>query len=1210
MFDVPGGGSTGTNIAEPVNFNDLFMGSLFEIPEYQRGYSWENRHLEKFLQDIRTIVSNYDDGIDLSGTFDPDRENIEHHNFGTVQSSVSKKVNPTSGRADDRVAIVRVSDGQQRLVTTLLFLRALAERIADEYADPDPLDGLKKNFIASYKELDAHDQPTGSPKDIQRLTLNHPKFNNCLKDLILAGVHSETTPTPVTKMKEALEWFKDALQEDNLPSCRELLETILKRSELVLLRNKNSLEFMVFEARNNRGRQVSELDKVKNLIQLIEHRGHITGGLDFPKIWFNSLIDLDKPGIGLSEEIHENRILSYALSLGVLRSEVKNIGASYTHFHDKFWALTEKPHTLKEKQLKTFVSTFVDVVKAYRQLRRSDITLPRFTQKSTPQKRGLKSAKEALYSIKLTNRIGILEPILIAAYLTIDEDKLGDFAHVCQQAERALFRVYIAPGDSAARGSGGKRVDHKKKEIFQQAHDIYKIGSREGTEKSRKIDGNYIDCLPSRSRRSPNNSLPHLKPDEHAIHFLCDLTLNESGKTLKVLLDDLINSRNAYNPGQVKWGRYVIFQYEKSVNTALSWSTQHSQFAGGKDTRDFHAEHIMPKNPRIEKGKGGTQIKNYWLRGGPPKQFNSEVEREGYLHRLGNLVLSSFDRNQWYENHPYRRSAQEPAGTGDKRTMYRDRRKHGGDFYKVYEVERYYKEWDQHTIQHRQKLIAIWAVDRWKMDCSCDKGIKENEWPTMYRIPQLTDEFQNDFGNQLWFSDEEPEHGELAAEIEVDQPEEDELADYDETLATEDGQEPDDPHPTDEADGPTQEVELEIPDPTNRNVWVEKTKTMDNGKEILHRTSGPRALGRAIWSPRESKSGQDIYAEMRDVSKGDLIIHLVNNSTKDTYISGVSVVKNDGVIEEDGITGSDWEGPAYLHELQEYIELSSPIYRPNILSEENRAVMDEIRQDSKVFYTANMKLRQGHYLTPCTPRLADLINQICIEVNNSPLPHFDDQQTLVSNSSIPAVVQVDAESVEAAETQYGGPANFGPVWPGDQLVFGSERPGYETKSDVPQTRVKSWIGLMKAHGIRRVVCLLHPKGKLKLYDHIEGGLEGQYNSKFDPENVLMVPIIDRDIASEDQIKNIVDFLDESERLELPVVVHCSMGYGRAGHVLAVWRNYRHGVNRGKALAQTNWGGANRGPKEALGYQSKHLESRIEPTDYYDLMNAVSTDEEE
>ena len=411
MFDVTGGGSTGTNIAEPVNFNDLFMGSLFEIPEYQRGYSWENRHLEKFLQDIRTIVSNYDDGIDSSGTFDPDRENIEHHNFGTVQSSVSKKVNPTSGRADGRVAIVRVSDGQQRLVTTLLFLRALAERIADEYADPDPLDGLKKNFIASYKELDAHDQPTGSPKDIQRLTLNHPTFNNCLKNLIMDGVHSEITPTPVTKMKKALEWFKDELQDDDLPKCQELLETILKRSELVLLRNLNSLEFMVFEARNNRGRQVSELDKVKNLIQLIEHREHIKGGLDFPKKWFNSLMDLDETGIGLSAEIHENRILSYALSLGVIGRDVKKIEETYTHFHNTFWALTEKPHTLKEKQLKTFVSTFVEVVEAYRQLRRDDITLPRFNQISAAQKKGLKSAKEALYNIRLTRRIGILEPI-------------------------------------------------------------------------------------------------------------------------------------------------------------------------------------------------------------------------------------------------------------------------------------------------------------------------------------------------------------------------------------------------------------------------------------------------------------------------------------------------------------------------------------------------------------------------------------------------------------------------------------------------------------------------------------------------------------------------------------------------------------------------------------------------------------------------------
>ena len=234
------------------------------------------------------------------------------------------------------------------------------------------------------------------------------------------------------------------------------------------------------------------------------------------------------------------------------------------------------------------------------------------------------------------------------------------------------------------------------------------------------------------------------------------------------------------------------------------------------------------------------------------------------------------------------------------------------------------------------------------------------------------------------------------------------------------------------------------------------------------------------------------------------------------------------------------------------------------------------------------------------------INQICIKVNNSPLPHFEEEQALDINSTKTTTPSLEQKSVKEVEQYYGGNPNLGPAWPDDNFVFGSERPGYHNRGRVKNSRVNSWAEVMKAHGIKRVVCLLHPEGKLGLYDD----LESQYNSHFGSENVLMAPIIDRDISTKENIKNIVDFLDESERLELPVVVHCSAGMGRTGHVLAVWRNHRWLVDRDKALKDSNWGDENRWPLEALSKDSRHLGRPIDRVDYYDLMDEVRMEEEE
>ncbi len=98
---------------------------------------------------------------------------------------------------------------------------------------------------------------------------------------------------------------------------------------------------------------------------------------------------------------------------------------------------------------------------------------------------------------------------------------------------------------------------------------------------------------------------------------------------------------------------------------------------------------------------------------------------------------------------------------------------------------------------------------------------------------------------------------------------------------------------------------------------------------------------------------------MRFVKKGDIVIHLIDNK----IFSGISKIKNE-CIEEMGLEGTKWDGPGYLIELEEYIDLNPKINRTDILNEKNKKELLKIAKTSQVFYTKELKLREGERFNP------------------------------------------------------------------------------------------------------------------------------------------------------------------------------------------------------------------------------------------------------
>jgi hypothetical protein len=146
---------------------------------------------------------------------------------------------------------------------------------------------------------------------------------------------------------------------------------------------------------------------------------------------------------------------------------------------------------------------------------------------------------------------------------------------------------------------------------------------------------------------------------------------------------------------------------------------------------------------------------------------------------------------------------------------------------------------------------------------------------------------------------------------------------------------------------------------------------------------------------------------------------------------------------------------------------------------------------------------------------------------------------------------------------------------GETTVHGAQRPGYPARVVEPP-HVNRWVSLMRDRGMRRVCCLL-PPSQLAYYP---SDLLSSYAEVFGETNVCHAAIEDYRLCDGAVLEGrILPFLLESDHDAAPVVVHCSGGIGRTGHVLAAWLVRHRGLSPDDAITAVVSTG--RDPREAV-----------------------------
>ena len=226
---------------------DIFHKRVFRVPDYQRGYAWDEEQVSEFLDDLYFLGPR-------------------HHYTGTVVLCQVPDALPKRGSDGTNYVETYIVDGQQRLTTIVLLLNELS-RALEAYPDcADLAQGIRNNYI----ETKGKDGGT-----VYRLSLNEDT-DHFFKASILPktqGIHSPPVRS-AERLWEAKAWIADYLGRMEGESDSEhqkvltgLYDKVTERLHFNLYEVHEEAEVgIIFEVMNDRGKQLTNLEKVKNYL--------------------------------------------------------------------------------------------------------------------------------------------------------------------------------------------------------------------------------------------------------------------------------------------------------------------------------------------------------------------------------------------------------------------------------------------------------------------------------------------------------------------------------------------------------------------------------------------------------------------------------------------------------------------------------------------------------------------------------------------------------------------------------------------------------------------------------------------------------------------------------------------------------------------------------------------------------------------------------
>lgn len=430
------------NHVEPLQ--SIFARRLFRIPDYQRSYAWAEKQWKDLLDDLELLG--------------PDKS---HFGGTLVICRTAGKPDFTDNEGSDYESY-DVIDGQQRLTTLAILLDVIGDEMTNLPAVNSYARGIHRNYLCVY---DHNGQP------VPRLQLGRDTHDYFFRNVLGFG-HSIDGADLVahTRLREAHGRFaaylaeqRETLNERYIDWLMEFYRKVTSRFKMLVYVIESDAEAgVIFEAMNNRGKDITEMDKVKNHLLYLATKLELEEGHDLAervnKAWtdiFHRLM-----AAGLMEKDDEDRLLRvhWLMAYNYQLDQWKQIESIKQRFNLRAYA---GKHAALLTDLKTYVETLGAASLAY-----ADIYYPERSDAFRSYKSQPAVWRQIVDASEKLRRLGQVAPflsLLIAVRLRCPEDGEA-YLRAVTLCELFAFRVYAWLG---------RRFNVGQTRLLRLGHDIY-----------------------------------------------------------------------------------------------------------------------------------------------------------------------------------------------------------------------------------------------------------------------------------------------------------------------------------------------------------------------------------------------------------------------------------------------------------------------------------------------------------------------------------------------------------------------------------------------------------------------------------------------------------------------------------------------------------------------------------------------------------------